>query len=119
MGRTNYLIAVIKGDKVVNLHWSKALEELDTIKMLNPNCIVEVTRPVDGIMEKIVNPVHLKPYSRNGKSANNVICVETGEVYVSVRDCSNKTGIPQRNIYQSIRQGGYTRGVRFKYYCSK
>lgn len=119
MGKTNYLIATIKDDKVIDLHWSRALEELATIKMLTPGCSVEVYRPADGIMEKIVNPIHLKPFSRNGKSANNVRCIETGDVYVSVRDCSKKTGIPQVNIYQSIRKGCYARGVRFEYYCKK
>ena len=115
MGKTNYLIAVIKEGKVVNLHWSEALKDFRTIKILNPNCTFEVIRPAKNVVEKTI---HLKPYSRNRKNPNMVRCIDTGEIYSSIRECSKKTGIPQVGIYQSIRKGCYARGVRFEYYCS-
>ena len=45
-----------------------------------------------------------------------VMCVETGQIFPSIRDCSEKTGIPYMTINNCIRRGNATRGVHFVNY---
>lgn len=42
-----------------------------------------------------------------------VMCVETGQIFPSIRDCSEKTGIPYMTINNCIRRKNATRGVHF------
>lgn len=42
-----------------------------------------------------------------------VMCVETGQVFASIRECSDKLGIPYMTIANCIRRGNTTRGVHF------
>lgn len=117
MGRNNYMIVVTAGGKVTDLHWSKDLVELNTIRMMHPESDVEVVSVVaDGSTQEVLKSSNGKAYSRNGKPfANKVRCVETGDVYWSVADCSKKTGIPPVSIYKSIRTGNLAFGKHFVY----
>lgn len=51
----------------------------------------------------------------NGKRDNKVRCVETGEIFGSVAECSQATGLPVQNIYKSIIRQGTTNGRHFEY----
>lgn len=42
-----------------------------------------------------------------------VLCVETGQVFSSIRECSNKLGIPYMTITNCIKNKNATRGVHF------
>lgn len=42
-----------------------------------------------------------------------VRCVETGQVFASIRECSDKLGIPYMTIANCIRRKNPTRGVHF------
>ena len=42
-----------------------------------------------------------------------VKCVETGQVFRSIRDCCEKTGIPYMTIVNCIKNKNATRGVHF------
>ncbi len=118
MCKTNYLISVSNGGKVVDLSWSKDLVELLTIKMLHPGSEIEVMKTSDFCKEEIVIPaIPAMPFYRNGKPfANKVRCVETGNVFDSVMDCYRKMGINPVSIYKSIRTGNLAAGYHFEYF---
>ena len=42
-----------------------------------------------------------------------VMCVETGQVFQTIRECSEKTGIPYMTIVNCIKNKNATRGVHF------
>ena len=51
---------------------------------------------------------------KNGKNwERRVMCVETGQVFSSIRDCCEKTGIPYMTIVNCIKNKNATRGVHF------
>lgn len=53
---------------------------------------------------------------RTVKRFTPVICVETGEVYQSMKEAAQALGIRnQGNMYRAIRSGGIVEGYHFKY----
>lgn len=44
-----------------------------------------------------------------------VLCVETGAVYGSLRECSDSTRLPYTTIANCIKRGNATRGLHFMY----
>lgn len=138
----NYLVSVFVGGKCVNLYYSENLDDLVTIKALYKDCEIfifdiktyetfskalvdaeiqrsrlrwkkSLERPnIDIFNNKSVakKPKKLKPKKYWERP---VMCVETLQVFRSIRECSEHTGIPYMTITNCIKNGNATRGVHF------
>lgn len=142
MTQYNYLVAVFVDGKNVNLYFSENLDELVTVKAmykkgeldifdlknnmrlsnkLVENEIVKAknrwhNRPIEYVEEKEVQPRF--DLLQHVKSLNSwkrpVLCIETGQVFKTIRECSEITGIPYMTVVNCIKNGNSTRGVHFK-----
>ena len=54
-----------------------------------------------------------KPEKKKKYWERTVMCVETGQVFQTIRECSEKTGIPYMTIVNCIKNKNATRGVHF------
>ena len=50
----------------------------------------------------------------HGRATRPVVCVETGERFNSIRECSNHFGIPYKAIWNSMVFGKPRKGLHFK-----
>lgn len=143
MARNRFLVSVFDNGKNVNSFFSECLDDLVTIRAIHKGCEItifdiehfafltdeqvdievrksgerwklsmercvqkeEETKPVPVVKEKRRKP---KKYWERP-----VMCVETGQIFPSIRDCSEKTGIPYMTITNCIRRKNATRGVHF------
>lgn len=137
----NYLVSVFVDGKNVNSYFSKNLDNLVTIKAIYTDCEIHIfdyenfahltpeqveceivksrerwkkslgqLKLVETISEQPDNPKKekLKKYWERC-----VLCVETGQVFSSIRECSKKTGIPYMTISNCIKNKNATRGIHF------
>lgn len=139
MEKHNYLVSVFENGKNVNSYFSDNLDDLITIKALHKNCEISIfdlkeysTLPreqVDLEIQKsgerwkrtlwryVEQPPPPKPTTTPKQKTKGwerrVMCKETGQVFHSIRDCCEKTGIPYMTIVNCIKNGNATRGVHF------
>ena len=105
-----YLLSVHRGGKVVKLFYAAAKAAAAELKERYKDCEVEI-KTLAGFLDAHRQPDRLV---RNGKPANRVACIETGEVYESMKECARMTGIPLGNIYKAIERGQAASGYHFK-----
>lgn len=55
-----------------------------------------------------------EPEEEHGRATRPVVCVETGERFDSIRECSNHYGIPYKAIWNSMVYGRPRNGLHFK-----
>lgn len=142
MTKNNYLVAAFVGGKYVNSYFSENLDDLVTIKAIHRDCEISIfnildfsTMPADQVEAEIKKSGERWKKSLQNKPAiivkqekpvtkpqvvrkikyweRSVRCVETGQVFRSVRDCCEKTGIPYMTIVNCIKNKNATRGVHF------
>lgn len=141
MEKHNYLVSVFVDGRNENSYFSENLDDLVTIKAMHKDCEIcifdlrdfstltkeqveaEITKSgvrwkksLDKTTEVIVKPIPKQKPQRvkQGKYwERSVRCVETGQVFRSIRDCSEKTGIPYMTIVNCIKNKNATRGVHF------
>lgn len=141
MSDRNYMITVFKDGKCVDLQLVHNLDDLVTIKALYSDCEIGVFSLTDysWLSQEMVGyqtwcsgkrwqewrrgdkgeqAVPVKATPASGKAPKQiwsrpVMCVETGQMFGSVRECSNKVGIPYMTIMNCIKNGNATRGVHF------
>lgn len=140
--KNNYLVSVFVGGKNVNSYFSENLDDLVTIKALHKDSEIsifdlqnyttlpqsEVEREItkSGLrwkksMEKqkekedVPQTIVEKPKKQKTKKywERPVMCVETGQVFSSIRECSDHLGIPYMTITNCIKNKNATRGVHF------
>lgn len=139
--KQNYLVSVFVGGKNVNSYFSKNLDDLITIKALHKDCEIhifdtdkfvrftpeQVEREIinsgnrwkkslekSGVVEFIPQlPGKLKKEKLKKYWERPVLCVETGQVFCSIRECSEKLAIPYMTITNCIKNKNATRGVHF------
>lgn len=140
--KQNYFVSVFVGGKCVNAYYSENLDELMTVKAMNKDCDIfimdtrtyqrlskrDVEREIQkaGVRwkkamerqrEKVPPPVSVeeKPKKEKPKKywERPVLCVETGQVFNSIRECSDMLGIPYMTITNCIKNKNATRGVHF------
>lgn len=138
----NYLVSVFVGGKNANSYFSEDLDDLVTIKALHNNCDISIfdldncvqftkeqvaceiirsgrrwkeSLEKPKIRETIVPTTKDKPKKEKHKKywERPVLCVETGQVFGSIRECSDKLGIPYMTITNCIKNKNATRGVHF------
>lgn len=137
----NFFVSVFVDDKNVNSYFSENLDELVTIKALYGNCEINIFDPYEFVrftpeqvereivksgrrwkrsLEKptIVEDTPQQPEKPKKEKwkkywERSVLCVETGQVFSSIRECSDKLGIPYMTITNCIKNKNATRGVHF------
>lgn len=114
-----YLISVFLRQKCVDLFYSEDTSAVKAMKTLVPGCEIDIYELTDIACEETdvedAPVVQTVKRSRNGKPfANNVRCIETGELWESVKVCSTVTGIGEKNIYESARNGWMAGGFHFE-----
>ena len=126
-----YLISVFIQDKCVHLFFADDLDDLVTIVAVYKHCDLSVfdlpavraltyEEVCDAVvearerwgMQRTVAVVQ-KAVVQKGQWRRRIMCVETGQVFSSLRECADHTGIPYTTIAGSIRRGKSTRGVHF------
>jgi hypothetical protein len=143
MHKHNYFVSVFVHGRHVNSYFSEDLDDLVTIKVMNgPDCelsIFDISRFVlltaeqveieivksrnrwkksleKHIEEPPEEPIEEEVEEKPKKSyvwKRPVLCVETGQVFKSIRECSDKVGIPYMTITNCIKNKNATRGVHF------
>ena len=135
----NYLVSVFVDGKNVNSYFSDNLDDLITIKALHKDCDITIfdlvnftTMPTEQVEAEIKKSGKRwqksfdKPVVETKKSKEkpkrvkrekywerSVKCVETGQVFSSIRECCEKTGIPYMTIVNCIKRKNATRGLHF------
>lgn len=138
----NYLVSVFVDGKNVNSFFSENLDDLVTIKALHKDCEIcifdfdnfvrftpsqverEIIKSGNRWKKSLEKPKVAEPIIEKPKEAPKeekrkkcwerpVRCVETGQVFRSIRDCCEKTGIPYMTIVNCIKNKNATRGVHF------
>lgn len=137
-----YLVSVFVSGKCIHSYFSDNLDDLVTIVALYPHCelsIYDMTNlrslKRDEIYEEVVKsrqrfkvamekrvsaplppiePVDKpQPQKRVKNWKRTVLCIETGQVFNSVRDCSDHIGLPYTTIVNCIKNKNATRGLHF------
>ena len=140
----NYLVSVFVGGKNVYSYYSDTLDELVTIHALyrggeisifDLRSLVRLTakqvqheirksgmrwkRSLERVVEVEVLPPPVtvgKPFKKRWVRC--VKCVETGQVFPSIRECSKAVGIPYTTIVNCIKRKNATRGLHFVNYIA-
>lgn len=113
----DWLVSVEKDGKIVELYYSENLHDIDTIRAIHKGCRIESMQVAENVSTKIENAktkIDKKKYDMRNMSKR-VRCVETGNVYDSVLDCSNALGIPRCSVYKAIYRGIAASGLHFDY----
>ena len=98
-------------NRVENLQW---LSQMDNVKRFFKEQITEEQKE----HYKIVHRKNM--YKMHEKQRKPVICLETGEVYQSIKQASEKLNINSVSIVQVCKeQINQTHGLHFKYYIDK
>lgn len=142
MRKRYYLVSVFVAGKCVHSHFSEELDDLVTIVALYPRCelsiydmntlraltrdeiyaeVVKARERCKDAMEKreaIPSPLpepedKTQPVKRVKNWKRTVLCVETKQVFNSVRDCSDHIGLPYTTIVNCIKNKNATRGLHF------
>ena len=137
-----YLVSVFVAGKCVHTYYSDDLDELVTVVALYPHCDLSIcdmgvlrTLTPDEIycevqqsrrrcreaMERRAETSSPPPEPEDSPGPKRrmknwkrpVLCVETGQVFGSVRECSDHTGLPYMTITNCIKNGNATRGLHF------
>lgn len=140
MAKHNYLVSVFVDGKNENSYFSENLDDLVTIKAVHKDCeisIFDLTTFTRMSMAQV--EIEIKKSGERWKKSKFMVaavpkrteqkkkvakakkcgwerpvrCVETGQVFRSIRDCCEKTGIPYMTIVNCIKNKNATRGVHF------
>lgn len=104
-------MSVVKDGKVQELYFSNDLSDMITIRALNPGCSFEKCH-ID-IEKQQEQEMDDKPKQGRKKWAKRVLCVETGETWPTVIECSKATGIAKWTLYKSVYDGSSVGGLHF------
>ena len=143
MKKHNYLVSVFVGGRNVNSYYSENLDDLVTIKALHKNCEIEIfnysdfsylseeqvaaeirksgerwKKSKDSPVGEATGTVAKKPFSKRRQKVKKywerpIVCVETGQVFSSIKECSDHLGISHKSIWNAINSGNPRRGLHF------
>lgn len=144
MAKHNYLVSVFVDGRNVNSYFSENLDDLVTIKAMHKDCDISIfdlqeftTMPREQVESEIrksgerwkksmTAPTMPKTQVRQrskGKQKRKKIkkywerpvkCVETGQVFSSIRECSEHLGISHKSLWNAINSGKPRRGLHFR-----
>lgn len=141
--KQKFFVSVFVNDKYVNSYFSENLDDLITIKAHNRHCEICIFDIEDFVrftseqvkaeiqksckrwkmslakrieyVEEVVKEEEQKPKPTKNKKywERVVMCVETGQIFASIRECSERIGLPYMTIVNCIKNGNPTRGLHF------
>jgi len=142
MKKHNYLVSVFVRGRNVNSYFSENLDDLITIKALHKNCEINIfdllsftTMPKSQVeieikksgerlkksMERVAETPKRSSQTLITKRQKvkkywerPVVCVETGQLFSSIRECSEHLGISHKSIWNAINSGKPRHGLHFK-----
>lgn len=140
MAKHNYLVSVFVDGRNVNSYYSENLDDLVTIKALHKNCEITIFDLENFVMlsnEQVETEIKKsgKRWKKSLKKQETVKkrvvrktprqkvkkywerpvrCVETGQVFSSIRECSEHLGISHKSIWNAINSGKPRHGLHFK-----
>lgn len=139
----NYLVSVFVDGKSVNSYFSENLDDLVTIKALHKDCEIQIF-DFDNFVRfspeqvereiiksgkrwkkslekpKIEATIHQKPVGKPKKEKRKkywerpVLCVETGQVFSSIRECCERLGLSHKSLWNAINSGNARNGLHFR-----
>ena len=140
--KLNYLVSVFVAGKNVNSYFSENLDDLVTIKALHKDCDIcifdfdnfvrltpeqvkrEIIRSGKRWKEslektKVEETIPPQPKENPKKEKRKkywerpVLCVETGQVFCSIRECCERLGISNKSLWNAINSGNARNGLHF------
>ena len=142
MNKHNYLVSVFVRGRNVNSYFSENLDDLVTIKALHKNCEINIFDLLSfTTMPKSQVEIEIKKSGERWKKSMErvaetpkrssqtlitkrqkvkkywerpVVCVETGQLFSSIRECSEHLGISHKSIWNAINSGKPRHGLHFK-----
>ena len=113
-----YYMSFVRNGKVIEQHVLDSEEQVQVFTAIGrkKGCEIEVydiclsENRIDAnndISIKNITEAENKDWSKT------IRCVETGQIFATIRDCSKKTGIPYMTIYNCINNKNATRGLHF------
>ncbi len=142
MKKHNYLVSVFVRGRNVNSYFSENLDDLVTIKALHKNCEINIFDLLSfTTMPKSQVEIEIKKSGERWKKSMErvaetpkrssqtlitkrqkvkkywerpVVCVETGQLFSSIRECSEHLGISHKSIWNAINSGKPRHGLHFK-----
>ena len=142
MSMYNYQVSVLDNDKVIHIYDSYNLDDLVTIKAMHKGCeigIFDLRENVKMTQEQVIAEIKKsgerwkksmeKPAETTTATAvrkkkrrekvnkfweRPVRCVETGQVFATIRKCSNHFKISYKSIWNAINSGRARHGLHFK-----
>lgn len=110
----DWLVSVVRDDKVVELYYSEELQDMQTIRALHKGCKIEAAR-IGDVKIGMASDGDVMQKLGSIAVSRRVRCVETGKVYLSAAECSADVRIKRWNIYKAIQNGIAARGLHFEY----
>ncbi len=112
-----YLLAFRKYEKVTELIYCYGEEEVATMAVVarSKGCDIEVFSLGDDVipvMVKIPNEVVLGTKKKWEKA---VKCIETGETFASIRECSKRHGVTYKSLFNALNSGNPRNGKHYVY----
>ena len=141
MPKPNYLVSVFVNGKQVNSYFSENLDDLVTIKALHKHCDInicdlcsletfspkqveiEIQKSGERWKKSIERPSDITTSAKKltvprGKTKKYwerpVRCVETGQVFSSIKACSERIGISHKSIWNAINSKKPRLGLHFE-----
>jgi hypothetical protein len=114
-----YLVQFHKNGKIVDSDYCNTEDEIKVLQAMarSKGCESEVLCLAKGEETIVMSSPKLtdskkKPAAKE-KWEKACRCVETGQIFPTIRDCSNRMGIPYMTIYNNIKNGNVSRGFHF------
>lgn len=115
--KTLYFLAFTKDDKVTELHvlYSDDQVKVFTAIARNKGCEVEVFGIEIQEKELPNNTITVKNITETKKKgwSKTIRCVETGQLFSSIRECSEHLDISHKSIWNAINSGKPRHGLHF------
>lgn len=113
-----YLTCYTKNGKVIDQFFLNMPDEVRTMEAVGRSKGYEIETFVIDLsekVEKVESDITLTEQCQGPKRPWNkwIRCVETGQVFPTVRECSKQMGIPYMTIINCVKNGNATRGYHF------
>lgn len=136
----NYLVSVFVDGKNKNSYFSENLDDLVTINAVHKNCEISIfdlntfetlsKEAVDSEIQRsrarftqLPKKTQTKPKERFARTKQiqkvkfwerSVLCVETGQVFSNIKECSEHFGVSHKSIWNAVNSGRARHGLHFK-----
>lgn len=111
--KVNYFLAIVVGGVVKQNYYANSLDVIPDLKKDYPGCEVEVYDVSKYGFDFGDAPV-IKV--EGGAMLHHVRCVDTGQVWDSVKECCKAMSLPLKTLYSALRRGRRVFGHFYEYF---